>query len=411
MVARLCLGVLIALNVLLPVPAPAQGSDDPLPSAGQAAIIPMPRAAPGALRVATFNAALSRRGPGLLLRDILTGNDPQVAAVADIVAHVGPDILLLTVIDHDGGLVALRALAAELAARGADYPHLFAFTPNSGLPSGLDLDGDGRSGSADDAHGFGAFAGARGMALLSRLPVDAAQARDFSGFLWRDLPGALYPGDPPPSAAAQAAQRLSTTGHWDVPVILPGEAGRLHLLTFHAGPPVFGRVPGRNQRRNHDEVRFWSLFLDNALPMPPPGAPYVLLGGSNLDPVDGDGLTGAMAGLLAHPALQDPAPRSAGGPQAQGAADQAHRGDPALDTTYWQHRGAPGNLRVDHVLPSRDLRVMDAGVFWPAPDNPAARLLGADGTGASRHRLVWVDIALPGAEAAVNPPPGAESGR
>lgn len=352
--------------------------------------------APGLLRIATFNAALSRDGPGLLLRDILKGEDSQVTATADIIAHIAPDILLITALDYDGGGAALEAFADVLGAHGLIYPHRFAFAPNAGQPSRLDLDGDGRTGTPDDAHGHGAFAGAKGMAILSRLPVDTTLARDFSGFLWRDLPGALYPGPSPPSNAAQAVQRLSTTGHWDVPILLPEGSGaaRLHLLAFYTSPPVFGGPGGRNLRRNHDEVRFWQHFLNNALPMLPPGGPFVLLGDSNLDPLDGDGMGAAMADLLAHPALQDPEQRSAGGAAALGPLDADHRGDPALDTAHWIRERGPGNLRVDYVLPGAGLRVADSGVFWPAADAPEATLLGPDG-GASRHRLVWIDLALP----------------
>ena len=57
------------------------------------------------------------------------------------------------------------------------------------------------------------------MAVLSRLPL--GEVRDFSAFLWADLPGAIPPqvdGQPFPSAEAQAAQRLSSVAHWDVPV-------------------------------------------------------------------------------------------------------------------------------------------------------------------------------------------------
>ena len=393
--------VLLALAFTTPAAADGPGEPDVALADLQGASSAGPEAAdllraPDRLRVATFNAALTRRGPGLLLRDILSGADPQIAAVAAIIARVDPDILLITAIDHDGGLVALSAFADLLEEAGAAYPHRFAFASNAGLQTGLDLDGDGRSGTPDDAHGYGPFAGAKAMGLLSRLPVDAAAARDFSQFLWADLPGALYPGTPPPSAQAQAVQRLSSTGHWDVPVILPEDAGRLHLLAFYASPPVFGPVAGRNLRRNHDEVRFWSLLLDGALPMAPPEGPFVLLGDSNLDPFDGDGMHAAMADLLAHPALQDPEPRSAGGAAAATwAADAGHRGDPALDTTLWQRAEGPGNLRVDYVLPSAGLAVLDAGVFWPAPGTPEAALLGPDGVAASRHRLVWVDLALP----------------
>lgn len=391
--AALCALALMALALALPAQVRA---DMAAPADNPAAQAPAPLRAPGLLRVATYSPALSRNGPGLLLRDILSDSDPQVEAVVRVVALAAPDILLLTGIDYDGGHAALTALADRLAASGASYPHRFAWMPNAGLPTGLDLDGDGRTGTPDDAHGYGPFAGARGMAILSRLPVDTAAARDFSGFLWRDLPGSLYPELAAPGPAAQAVQRLSSTGHWDVPVLLPGPPGaaRLHLLAFQAGPPVFGAVAGHNLRRNHDEVRFWHLFLDGALPMPPPPAPYVLLGGSNLDPADGDGMRAAMAALLAHPRLQDPAPRSAGAPAALGPRDAGHRGDPARDTTHWPQPRGPGNLRVDYVLPSADLGLAGSGVLWPGPEDGGP--LTPDTVAlASRHRLVWVDLILP----------------
>ena len=352
-------------------------------------------AAAESLRLATFNADLSRDGPGLLLRDIRDGDDAQIGAVLDIVAHVDPDILLITKFDYDRGGAALDAFAAALAARGAHYPHRFALRPNTGMATGRDMIGDGRRGTADDKQGYGRFAGQAGMALLSRHPI-AAGVRDFSDFLWRDLPGALIPerdGAPFPAEDVFDIQRLSTTGHWDVPVTLPD--GRvLNLLAFYTSPPVFGGPADRNLRRNHDEVRFWNLFLDGALPMAPPQPPFAVIGDSNLDPHDGDGMQAAMRDLLAHPGLQDPAPESAGARAAAGAREAAQSGDPARDTTRWRMADGPGNLRVDYVLPSAELEIRDAGVFWPHPDDPDRALLGADEDAASRHRLVWVDIAL-----------------
>ena len=120
----------------------------------------------------------------------------------------------------------------------------------------------------------------------------------------------------------------------------------------------------------------------------------MIAGDANLDVADGDGRPGAMRALLNDPRLQDPTPKSAGAvaASAQGGANLSHEGDPAFDTADWRDLGPtdPGNLRVDYVLPSVDWQVVDAGVFWPAPDDPLARLLG--GEGASRHRLVGVDI-------------------
>ncbi len=345
--------------------------------------------------MAVWNVELQRRGPGLLLRDIEGGEDPQVAAVAAVVAKARPDILLLLSVDYDHGLAALDALAARFAEAGAGFAHRFALRPNSGLASGLDLDGDGRLGGPGDAQGYGAFAGQGGMAILSRLPIAAAEARDFSAFLWRDLPGALIPerdGAPFPSAAAIEAQRLSTTGHWEVPVILPS-GQRMRLLAWHGSPPVFDGPEDRNGRRNHDETAFWTALIDDRLGVPAPAPPFVILGDANLDPADGDGRGAAIRALLAHPALRDPAPSGAGGAAAsaaQGGANAAQSGDPALDTVDWPDDG-PGNLRVDYVLPSRDLAVVASGVFWPEPGTPMAETVEA----ASRHRLVWVDLLLP----------------
>ena len=96
------------------------------------------------LRIATYDAGLTRRGPGLLLRDILRGGDAQIAAAAAVIAAARPDVLLLTSVDYDHDLRALSAFAGVLSDLGMQYPHRFAWRPNTGRASGLDLDGDGR---------------------------------------------------------------------------------------------------------------------------------------------------------------------------------------------------------------------------------------------------------------------------
>lgn len=329
------------------------------------------------LRIATWNASLDRAGPGLLVKALDEGKDPQAEAAIRVLVALDADVILLTSVDYDRGGVALGLLADRLRAKGLDYPHHFAFRPNTGMQTGFDVDGNGRLGDARDAQGFGLFSGNAGMAILSRLPLNADAARDLSGFLWRDLPGSLSQ-DPPELAGAQ---RLATTGFWDVPV--ETASGPLHLLAWHATPPVFDGPEDRNGRRNHDEAAFWGLFLDGKLPMPPPDTPFVLLGDGNLDPADGDGLRDGIAGLLAHPAVQDPKPR--GG---QDRTDPGQYGDPGLDTVLYPDLGG---LRLDYVLPSAGLTVSAAGVLWP----PATDPLMADLVAASRHFPVWVDITLP----------------
>lgn len=316
-----------------------------------------------------------------MLRDIQTGKDKQVAAVIEVIVAAAPDVLLLTGFDWDYDGQALAALQSRLEAAGHPMPHGFAPQPNTGIPTGLDLDGNGRLGDARDAQGYGRFTGAEGMALISRLPVVTEESRDLSGFLWRDLPGSLIGGaELTPEIAA--VQRLSTTAHWDVALRTPGN-GRLHLWAWSATPPVFDGPEDRNGRRNRDEAAFWLRYLDGQLPHSPPRAPVVLIGDANLDPADGEGRRDALAELLADPRLQDPRPGSAG---ARAAADPDHRGDPALDTVAYDP--PTGNLRLDYILPAADLHVVAAGVIWPeGPDAPAAL--------ASRHRLVWVDLSLP----------------
>ena len=155
-------------------------------AAGSAA---MPAAAE-TVRVATFSPELTRKGPGLLLRDIMSGKDPQVAAAVRVIAAADADVLVLTGFDWDHDGLALTAFADLLTAAGMDYPHRHASQPNGGMATGLDLDGDGRLGTADDAQGFGLFTGQNGMAVLSRLPIDAQALRTFRRLPWRDLPGA-----------------------------------------------------------------------------------------------------------------------------------------------------------------------------------------------------------------------------
>lgn len=339
------------------------------------------------LRVAFFATELGRDGPGLLFRDIRSGTDPQAEAVAAVIAVAAPDVIALSGIDYDADIRALTALADRIAAAGGGpYPHAFALPPNSGLQTGIDLDGDGRAGGPGDAQGWGRFAGSGALAVLSRLPVAAEEAIDLSALIWADLPGSLI-GGAGLSPEAAAVQRLSSTGHWQVPVVLPG-GGRLTLLIWSATPPVFDGPEDRNGRRNHDEAALWLRHLDGALGPPAPVAPFVLLGNANLDPVDGEGRREALAALLSHPRLRDAAPVSGGG---RAAASPGQRGDPARDTVDWPEGPGPGNLRVVHVLPSADLTVTDAGIVWPEPGDPLADTVAR----ASRHRLVWVDLALP----------------
>lgn len=373
----------------------------------------------GLIRIATFNCSLNRASEGALRRDLATPDDVQARAVAEIIQRVRPDILLLQEFDFDADGESLRAFQANYLSRPQnglaplEFGHSFLAESNTGVPSGFDLDHNGQIGGGGDALGFGEFPGQYAMVLLSRFPIDAKRARTFRKFLWRDMPDALLP-DGWYSAEQLAVLPLSSKSHWDVPVRI----GRvtLHLLASHPTPPAFDGPEDRNGKRNHDEIRFWSDYLDGAAYIRDDGGhsggfrgkAFLIMGDQNSDPVDGGSLNDAIGALLAHPRVDARfVPQSPGGAEAsaaQGGANAGQRGDPRTDTADFNDRVA-GNLRVDYLLPSKGLRVCAGGVFWPAQADAAASLVWGDRPPpSSDHRLVWLDVSVSGARC----PPGSD---
>jgi hypothetical protein len=372
----------------------------------------LPGAAPAVegapLRVATYNVSLNDDRPGGLIARLQAGDD-GARNIAAVIQRVRPDVLLVNEFDHDAEGVAVSLwlrdyLEVPQSGEAAiTYPYVYTAPVNTGVPSGLDLDGDGRTDGPADAWGFGRHPGQYGMLVLSRHPIDVDAVRSFRLFRWAALPDALRPVLPGSGEAYYPDEvwqqlRLSSKSHWDVPIDTP--AGRFHLLASHPTPPVFDGSERRNMRRNFDEIRLWAEYV--ATPSPqwlvddagrrgglPADARFVIAGDQNADPVDGASQAGAIAQLLDHPrVLRHRAPRSEGGvPSAatDGGANLEHRGDPAEDTGAFGPR--TGNLRVDYVLPSQGFEIVGSGVFWPP-----AGALGSDWVKASDHRLVWIDL-------------------
>ena len=394
------------------------------------ALITVPACAPSApaateVRLASFNASLTRVVEGQLATDLSTPDDPQAAAVAEIIQRTRPDVLLLNDFDYDANGEALdlfRTNYLEVAQNGAEaieYPYVFTAPVNSGVASGFDLDHDGTVGGSDDALGFGDFPGQHAMVVLSRYPILDDDVRTFQHLLWTAMPGARLPDDPATPEPADwytadelAVLPLASASMWDVPVNVDGTT--LHVLAAQPTTPTAPSPDGVSSPaalRNADEIRFWADYVagdDTSWIVDDAGRPgglgvdadFVIVGDLNADPIDGDSVDGAIQQLLDLDGVHDPLPTSEGGPEAallQAGANATQQGNPAVDTADLADDPAPGNLRADYVLPSDGFDIVDAGVFWPASDGPLAALVAGDPPASSDHRLVWVDLTTPAA--------------
>ena len=367
------------------------------------------------LRVATFNCSLNRNKAGELLKDLSGGTNKQAQEVARVLRTVRPDIVLLNEFDFSEDKKAVNCFLHEYVNATADwateepilYPYLFTAPVNTGVPSGRDLDHDGKTNGPGDAIGFGKFPGQYGMVLLSQFPIETNDVRTFQKLLWKSMPDALLP----PSGKDDNANwysdedlnllRLSSKSHWDIPVRIDQQV--LHLLTSHPTPPAFDGPEDRNGRRNHDEIRLWAEYLSDAEKSwltddqgrsgtLPSTAAFVILGDQNADPNDGASYQVAINQLLTHPRVNaELTPTSVGGSEAaktQGGKNSEHKGDHSHDTADFNDRGV-GNLRADYVLPSKNLNATAAGIFWPLSTDPGAKVADC-----SDHRLVWIDLKL-----------------
>jgi hypothetical protein len=266
--------------------------------------------------------------------------------------------------------------------------------------------------------GFGFFPGQFGMAVYSKYPIRTNKIRTFQKFLWKDMPGALLPDDPLTTAPADwyspaelAVFRLSSKSHWDIPIRIGGRT--VHFLTSHPTPPVFDGAEDRNGTRNHDEIRLFADYISGGKQARyiyddagkrgglSRGARFVIAGDQNSDPLDGDSIPGSAQLLLEHPRVNTSmTPASLGAIEqatAQGRANLTHKSDPAFDTADFAD-SAPGNLRADYVLPSRNLRIVNSAVFWPRTTDPFFNLVGVFPFPSSDHKLVWVDVSLRGGD-------------
>jgi endonuclease/exonuclease/phosphatase family protein len=372
-------------------------------------------------RFATFNASLNRNAAGQLITDLSTPGNQQAKNVAETIQRVRPDVVLINEFDFDANGTALRLFQdnyLSIAQNGAapiNYRYRFAAESNTGIPSGFDLNNNGVIGGPDDAYGFGVYPGQFGMAVYSRYPIDLTGIRTFQKFLWKDMPGAKLPDDPATPApmdwyspAELNVFRLSSKSHWDLPILIDKKV--VHFLTSHPTPPVFDGPEDRNGTRNFDEIRLWADYItpgkgsylyDDAGRRGglKPGSLFVIAGDQNSDPLDGDSIPGAIQQLLENPLVNTHStPTSPGAVEQnalQGGINLTHKSDPKFDTADFADN-APGNLRADYVLPRKNIKIVGSGVFWPLMSDPLFRLVCVFPFPTSDHRLVRVDVKVPG---------------
>ncbi|MGE3166860.1 MAG: endonuclease/exonuclease/phosphatase family protein [Planctomycetota bacterium] len=364
------------------------------------------------VRIALFNVKELTTEKILDLDERGRGRHPQLRAAAEIIRSVRPDILVLQEIDHDyasvfeGLDVNARRFASHYLSQGddgVDYEFAYAAPNNTGLPSGHDLDNDsyvatiedrGTRRYGGDCFGYGEYQGQYSMAVLSRYALDPFRARTFQRFLWRDLPGNHLPAGFY-SEEELALLPLSSKSHWDLTLAIDGR--ELSLWVCHPTPPVFDGPEDRNGRRNCDEIGFWVAYLDEVEAIQDdrgfrggarPGVPFVIVGDLNAYPGSREGYydgRAAIAPLLAHPRVQDPgAWVTRCGPEIASTLGSAELQRAQATAEF------AGGVRVDYVLPSRELQIVGGGVYWPSTDTDPAGAARAET--ASDHRLVWLDL-------------------
>lgn len=426
----------LALMLLTALPALAQPAEPP----------------PVVVRVATFNVEDVRTD------DLRDPTHTRLRRLAEVIQRLRPNVILLNEIAYDGDNAPGHKDGEPVGQNGQRFADHFlavaqatdtrpmkmrAFMApvNTGQPSGFDLDKNGRvvntfpplppegpdgvppepdeAGRAygGDCWGFGTYPGQYGMALLvdERLTILADHARTFRLLPWDYMDGNFMPTKPVTEPAnsvspgssfsatprswytdeEKAIFRLSSKSHWDVPVQLPGVAGKpgriVHFLCSHPTPPVFDGTEGRNRRRNHDEIRFWRDYIDNkpylvddegregGLGLEPASEAwpahyksFVILGDLNADPKKGDSYRDPIGLNLASCERVD-----------MRFVPRASVDVPGLEPTDT----ASFKLRVDYVLPSRDLAVKGGGVWRQVPAGTEKF--------PSDHFPVWLEIAVP----------------
>ncbi len=352
------------------------------------------------VKFATFNIE------NLTTEQVQEKGDEQAAAAAEIIQRVNPDVLALNEIANNfqqGKMTEISNAKAFVenylkepqrdGLPSLDYEYIYVAKSNTGVPSGMDIDNNGEvvtePGSGEygnDSYGYGEYPGQYAMAFLSKYPIKRDQVRTFRKFLWKDMPNNKMPvgsehGGMYLTEEEAEKFRLSSKSHWDIPVNIDGTT--VHVLMAHPTPPVFDAEANLNGRRNHDEVRLLTDYAkgkdyiyddsgeEGGLPE---DANFVLMGDMNASPGGADNFQ--AANLL----IENPEMNTSTFPMSQGG----------IDISSSARFNTLSDLRVDYVLPSKDIEIKGSAVFWPGLGPGALRLQEVTKQ-ASDHKLVWVE--------------------
>jgi hypothetical protein len=311
------------------------------------------------------------------------------------------------------------------------YPFVQNYATNTGLASGMDLANNGYSPSdPNDAYGFGFYHGHYAFALMSKYEIDTDNTRTFQTFKRKDLPGVVMPvinvcdgsrqipesmscGDDWFTQEEWQDLRLSSKNHVDAPILIPTATGfvTIHALLSHPTPPGFDTVTDNNKYRNSDENNLWRFYIDGATEFTDDqgktsafkGDSFVIMGDLNADTSWGtttDPRFNGIQKLMGHERINQSVVGVSNRfvPTSSGALNEPNR----RNHPHPKIRTATFGTRADYSVPSHNLEVIDAGVYWTAEGEPGRLLFndkrigkrGSDKEVSSDHRLVWVTLAL-----------------
>ncbi len=373
------------------------------------------------IRFATYNVSMADHefgtGNSNRLIELLSDKNnisANIKKIVEVIQIIRPDVLFLNEFNYDENNEAIQKFQDILrtqtynGSEPIDYQYFFNTESNVGVypDPKVDMDANGVNDEFNDAYGFGRFPGQYAMALLSRYPIVEGEVRTFQKFLWKDMPNNKMPVNEIDGSKtyytdeAREVFRLSSKSHWDVPIKFNGK--KIHALVSHPTPPVFDGQVDQNGRRNHDEIRFWTDYIDPTKTSYAyddtqadlvanqrikknlaEDAMFVIMGDQNADPFDGDSTDNPAMLFMNSPYINTTVtPTRTGKIDASNEGNTDQNGKSMYDTASFN-----GNLRVDYVLPSINMEIVSAKVFWP---NSTDRF--ADLEDPSDHHSVYVTL-------------------